>query len=223
MTQDFEGRSFDELVDVGELSPDERARLESVHALLVAAGPPPDLPAALREPPAPAELDVPPLDEKPLVDENVVPLPSRPPRGRGPAWALIAAAVALALACLGGGYALGDHFGASTNEVIRVVPLEGSGARAEVSLNGVQPGGNWPMELKVTGLPKQSSDRAYYELFVWRHGKPGFPCVGFKMAHGTTTVHFTVPYELREGTELVVTAIEPGKASWPGKVVMRNA
>ena len=79
------------------------------------------------------------------------------------------------------------------------------------------------MELTVTGLPKQSSDRAYYELFVWRHGKPGYPCVGFKMAHGTTTVRFTVPYELTDDTQLVVTAIEPGKASWPGKVVMRTA
>ena len=25
---------------------------------------------------------------------------------------------------------------------------------------------------------------AYYELFVWRDGKPGYPCVGFKMQHG---------------------------------------
>ena len=217
MTGGFEGRgsggrSFDDLVDVGDLSPDERARLEGVHEMLVAAGPPPDLPAALREPPSPPELD-----------DNVVPLPARRPRGRRLGWALIAAAVALALACLGGGYALGDHFGGSTNEVIRIVPLQGSGARAEVSLNSVQAGGNWPMELKVTGLPKQSSERAYYELFVWRAGKPRYPCVGFKMAHGTTTVHFTVPYELGKDTELVVTAIEPGKASWPGKVVMRNA
>src|SRR5262249_29227998 len=124
---------------------------------------------------------------------------------------------------LGGGYALGDHFGSSSTSVIRVVPLEGSGARASVSLNTVQPGGNWPMQLTVSGLPKQTSKRAYYELFVWRNGKPGFPCVGFKMAHGETTVHFTVPYELKPGTELVVTAIEPGKASWPGRVVMRTA
>jgi len=42
-------------------------------------------------------------------------------------------------------------------------------------------------------------------------------------AHGTTTVRFTVPYELSEDTQLVVTAIEPGKSSWPGKVVMRTA
>jgi hypothetical protein len=209
-------RDFDDLVDGGDLSPEERRRLEEVHRMLLAAGPPPDLPAALREPPAPADLDA------STLRENVVPLPSRQPRGRRrTAWALVAAAVALALACLGGGYALGDHFGSNGGETVRVVPLEGSGARASVSLESVQRGGNWPMELTVTGLPPQEG-RGYYELFVWRDGKPGYPCVGFKMARGTTTVRFTVPYELKDDTELVVTAIEPGKVSWPGKVVMRT-
>jgi hypothetical protein len=204
-------RDFDDLVG-GDLPPGERRRLEEVHEMLLAAGPPPDLPAALREPPAPADLD-----------ENVVPLPSRQPRGRRrAAWALVAAVVVLALACLGGGYALGDHFASNGGDVVRAVSLEGSGARASVSLESVQKGGNWPMELTVSGLPQQS-DRGYYELFVWRDGKPGYPCVGFKMARGTTTVRFTVPYELKDGTELVVTAIEPGKVSWPGKVVMRTA
>ena len=48
-------RSFDDLDRRAAAStPDERQRLESVHDLLVAAGPPPELPAALREPPAPA-------------------------------------------------------------------------------------------------------------------------------------------------------------------------
>src|SRR5262245_1279598 len=203
-------RDLDDLVGGEDLSPDERRRLEEVHRMLLAAGPPPDLPAALREPPAPAELDA-----------EVVPLPSRQPPRRRAAWALVAAAVALALACLGGGYALGDHFGSNGGEVVRVVPLEGSGARASVSLESAQRGGNWPMELTVSGLPQQSG-RGYYELFVWREGKPGYPCVGFKMARGTTTVRFTVPYELKDDTELVVTAIEPGKVSWPGKVVMRT-
>jgi hypothetical protein len=75
----------------------------------------------------------------------------------------------------------------------------------------------------VTGLPRQTGERAYYELFVWRDGKPGYPCVGFKMPRsGTTTVRFTVPYELKDDTQLVVTAIQPGKVRWPGHVVMRT-
>ena len=80
--------------------------------------------------------------------------------------------------------------------------------------------GNTPMELNVKGLPTQ--DHGYYELFVWRHGKPGFPCTGFRMLDGKTTVYFTVPYELKPGTQLVVTEVMRGKAPWPGHVVMRS-
>ena len=202
-------REFDELVDGSDLAPEERRRLEAVHEMLVAAGPPPDLPAALLEPPPPG------------ADADVVPLAPR--RRRRVVWGgLIAAAIAVA--GFGTGYVIGDNNG-SAREVVRVVPLQGVGepARAEVSLEREQAGGNWPMVLEVSGLPKQSSDRAYYELFVWRHGKPGYPCVGFKVHHGKTTVRFTVPYELSGDTQLVVTAIEPGKASWPGTIVMRNA
>ena len=65
-------------------------------------------------------------------------------------------------------------------------------------------------------------EHGYYELFVWRHGKPGYPCTGFRMVGGTTTVHFTVPYELKPGTKLVVTEVVRGKANWPGRVVMRS-
>ena len=43
------GPDFDELV--GELEPEEEARLRHVHELLVAAGPPPELPPALLEAP----------------------------------------------------------------------------------------------------------------------------------------------------------------------------
>ena len=201
-------RDFDELVDLEGLSDEERRRLENVHEMLVAAGPPPDLPAALQEPPEPGESGA-----------NVVPLTSRP-RGRRAVWGSLAAAIALV--CFGGGYALGT--GDGDGGVVRVVALEGQGdARGSVKLREVEPGGNWPMELEVTGLPRQAGDRAYYELFVWRDGKPGYPCVGFKMRGGTTTVRFTVPYELKEDTQLVVTEIEPGKISWPGNVVMRTA
>src|SRR5437588_621917 len=45
---------FRELVG-DDLTPEERARLERVHELLVAAGPPPELPPALAEPPGESE------------------------------------------------------------------------------------------------------------------------------------------------------------------------
>src|SRR5206468_2040698 len=47
-------RDFDELVGGGDLEATERERLERVHDLLVAAGPPPELPPALEQ--APAQL-----------------------------------------------------------------------------------------------------------------------------------------------------------------------
>ena len=198
--------AFDDLVDSSGLTAGERQRLHSVHDLLVAAGPPPELPAALERPPEPA-----------VHAGKVVSFPRlRSWRATG---VLIAAAIAVA--CFGGGYLLGDRLQSGEDQAVRVFPMQGLGqaARASVSLGAEQPGGNWPIELKVTGLPK-SGEHAYYELFVWRHGKPSFPCGGFKTHAGTTTVRFTVPYELKASTKLVVTTIERGKSKWPGRVVM---
>jgi hypothetical protein len=201
-------RDFDELVDAGDLEPAEVQRLRGVHEMLVAAGPPPALTTGLEEAPQPPA--------------EVVPIAGR--RRRRTVLALIAAVVAAA-ALLGGGFALGDRFGSGDGKAVRIVQLQGIGAvnaSATVSLGGVEPGGNWPMVLTVSGLPQHASERGYYELFVWRRGKPGYPCVGFKMASGTTTVRFTVPYELRNETELVITTVEPGTVRWPGRVVMRT-
>jgi hypothetical protein len=203
-------KDFDELIDAGGLEPDELLRLRSVHEMLVAAGPPPALTSGLSQPPPPP------------AEAEVVSIADR--RGRRVAAGLIAAVVA-ATALVAGGFALGDRFGSGNGDVVRVVQLEGVGlanASATVSLRSAESGGNWPMELTVSGLPQHASERGYYELFVWRRGKPGYPCVGFKMAGGATTVRFNVPYELRDETELVITTVVPGKIGWPGKVVMRT-
>src|SRR3954454_21887801 len=84
--------TFDELAGGDDLSPDEAARLEQVHDLLVAAGPPPELPPHLREPD-------PELDRR----DNVTYLP---PRRAG---MLLGIAAALALLALLGGYVLGQR------------------------------------------------------------------------------------------------------------------
>jgi hypothetical protein len=78
------------------------------------------------------------------------------------------------------------------------------------------------MILTVTGLPVLGKHGGYYELFTWRHGKPGYPCGGFKVENGTTSVHLTVPYAFKPGTKLVVTVVEHGKTEWPGRVVMHS-
>jgi hypothetical protein len=198
-------REFGDLVDDSGLTPAERARLERVHDLLVAAGPPVELTPALAGPPREPSRD------------NVVALSTR--RRRAGLGALIAAAVAAA--AFGAGYLVGDR--GEGADVLHVVQLQGSNASGAVRVLSEESGGNWPIELTIDGLPRQTGDRAYYELFTWREGKPRYPCVGFKMLNGKTTIRFTVPYELKHGTKLVVTAIEPGKLSWPGQVVMRTA
>ena len=189
---------FDDWVDVEGLEQAERARLERVHALLLEAGPPASLPSGLERPPG-----------------QVIAFPEWRRRG-----AMIAAAAAavIAAACFGGGYLLGENSGTSMKQVVVLQGAQNSFASLRVGATDEV--GNTPMELSVTGLPER--EHGYYELFVWRQGKPGFPCTGFRMLGDKTTVRFTVPYELKAGTKLVVTEIVRGKHDWPGRVVMRS-
>jgi hypothetical protein len=193
-------REFNDWVDVEGLAPAERERLERVHELLVAAGPPPDLTAAIERPPA-----------------QVIPFPLW---RRRPLVAAIAAAVAIAGAAFGGGFILGDSN--SGMAVAQVMSLHGQTSQlASLEIGKPDQVGNSPMILTVTGLPKLGG-HAYYELFTWLHGKPSYPCGGFRMMDGTTSVHLSVPYELKPGTKLVITVVERGKTEWPGRVVMRS-
>jgi len=186
---------FDDWVDSEGLSTEERARLERVHELLLEAGPPAALPRRLER--APGQL---------------VPFPIW--RRRGLAFA--AAAAAVAAAAFGGGYLVGESGGSGMKEV---VVLQGSqDAFASLRVGASDAVGNTPMELRVRGLPER--EHGYYELFVWRNGKPAYPCTGFRMRGDQTTVRFTVPYELKAGTQLVVTFVERGKHAWPGARVM---
>ena len=192
-------REFNDWVDVEGLTPAERERLERVHTLLLAAGPPPELTAAIAQPPAQV-IQFPVWRRRPMV-------------------AAFAAAVALVGAAFGGGYIVGNDSGMKAAQVmsLRGQPNE----LASLQIGAPDTVGNSPMILTVRGLPKLG-EHAYYELFTWRKGKPSYPCGGFKMENGTTSVHLTVPYELKPGTKLVITVIERGKTKWPGRVVMHS-
>jgi hypothetical protein len=189
--------NFEDWVDVEGLTPAERKRLERVHALLLEAGAPASLPSGLERAPG-----------------QVITFPLWRRRGS----IVAAAAAALAAACFGGGYVVGHSSGTSMKQVVVLQGAQNS--LASLRVGATDEVGNTPMELSVTGLPVR--EHGYYELFVWRHGKPGYPCTGFRMIGGKTTVHFTVPYELQPGTKLVVTEIVRGKTDWPGRVVMRS-
>ena len=126
---------FDDLVGT-DLEPGERARLERVHELLVAAGPPPELPQT-----------------------RPVELPRRRRRG-----ALLAIAAALAVAAFALGAALVDS-GRSVDFVVAMdATAAAPGASASLAVFDLDDAGNWPMELTVAGLTPRAGDRPFRAL-----------------------------------------------------------
>jgi hypothetical protein len=164
---------FDELV--GDVAAGERERLQRVHALLVEAGPPPELPPQLAEPP-----------EEPR--GTVIPFPRRYRA------AVLGAAAVVLVALFGVGYAIGH--GTSRDEAF-TVPLNGSGgASAELVVFDQDAAGNWPMELTVRGLPVLSGGRNY-ELWLTKKGKLVESCGAFAVSAAVTEVPLNAPYVLR--------------------------
>lgn len=198
---------FRDLVDPGDLSTQEELRLRRVHELLVQAGPPPDLPPALLEPPTrPAVADV-----------AEFPLPPNKRRG-----ALILVAAALALAVFGAGYLFG-HAKAkpATFAVAHVVPMHGNAAAGLLTVSHRDAAGNWPMQMQVHGLPRQANRDAYYELWLTQNGRPTEPCGQFRVHGKTTRVTFSVPWSSNGVDGWVVTSQLPGQQR-PGPIVLRT-
>jgi hypothetical protein len=168
--------SFDDLVG-GDLTPAERERLQSVHELLLRAGPPPELPPALELPPA-------------VETAQVIPFPRRY------RFTAIAAAAAIAVVLFGAGYLLGGNGGSPS--VLRTVEMRGSGgAVASLAVFAKDDAGNWPMELTVSGLEPLPAGETY-ELWLTRNGKLADPCGTFAVARGRTKVPLNAPYRLRD-------------------------
>lgn len=193
-----------------ELFPDEpdgaeRDSLRRTHELLVQAGPPPDVPPELEKAPVPPAL--------------VFPTPKR--TGRRVAL-LIAAAVTVA-AIFGVGFGVGRG-GRSSSHVLWSLPLQGTrAAPAAHATLAVLAGdsGNWPMTLRVSGLPKLPA-HTQYEVYLVRDGKPWASCGTFVTA-GTQPVSVTLnaPYALHHGDTWVVTREAAGHEHGP--TVLRPA
>jgi hypothetical protein len=193
---------FRELVG-DDLPEEERARLERVHELLVAAGPPPELPPSLVEPGR----------------ESVEPALSFLPRRRIGAMLGLAAAIAL-VAFLGGFLTgrVGDQF-TKTFEVPMRGTASAHGASATIQVGKLDESGNWPLKVVVHGLgrlPKGS----YYEMYLTRSGRPAATCGTFTIARPTASVRLNAPYNLRAYDGWVVTRERPG--SGPRQVVLRT-
>jgi hypothetical protein len=156
---------LDDLIGEG-VDPAERDRLRRAHDALLVAGPPPELPAGLVHPPAVARRPRPVL--------------------------LLAATVAVAAAFFGGWFA----GGAGGEDPDFSLAMEGTGAAraasATLDVYPIDEAGNWPMKMRVSGLPD-----GRYELVLTRAGSPVVSC-GVFLVEGKTVAWLNAPYRLRQ-------------------------
>jgi hypothetical protein len=168
---------FEELVGT-DLDRAERARLERVHELLVAAGPPADF-TPLAEPAVEAEAEI---------------VELRPRRRRG---ALVAIAAALAVALFAFGAALADE-----SALPGTISMEGTaaaqGASASLEVLDRDAAGNWPMTVSVEGLAPTTSGHPY-ELWLTHDGELRALCGSFRTdERGMAVVPMNAPYKFSE-------------------------
>jgi hypothetical protein len=191
---------FDDLVD--DVTGEERARLERVHELLVAAGPPAELP--------------PHLEAGPTLAMTL----SRPAGGARRRVALVAATVAILAVAFLLGYLAGNRGGGlATAQTLQLRGTHAApNALASLQILPADTSGNWPMRLTATGLPKLTG-RDYYEVFLVRHGKIFAPCGSF-ISNGTADVTLNAPYKLQRGDTWLVTKQHEGDRT-AGAVVLR--
>lgn len=183
-----------DLIDPDD-SPEARARLERMHELLVAAGPPPA--GAVPEPPR----------------EGAVVIPLRQRRRL----AELSAVAAVVLVALGGGYLLGAR--GNGFDKVASVPMHGiaptARATADLAIGEADANGNVPIEMHVRGLPSLPRG-GWYELYLSKHGRLGASCGTFQTAGTETTVRLSVGYTLADWHDngrydgWVVTAHVPG-------------
>lgn len=175
-----------------DLDPDEEARLRHVHELLVAAGPPPELPPALAEPPAESGA-------------KVIGFPIRRRLGT-----TLVLAAALAAAAFGGGYFVGNRDAGFQAEGSAITMHGANPAQlASIRLAPKDHAGNWPLLLRVKGLPDQPAG-GYYELLLTRNGKLGPSCGTFRVHGGVTEIVLNAPYKLKRWDGWVIVSHQPG-------------
>ena len=194
-------KDLHDIIDFDDLDAGERERLERVHALLLQAGPPPELSPALATPEAPPE------------PARVLQFPRRRQR------VLLLAAATVAAVAFGGGYLAGHPSSFTAERVVDMHAPSGGNALAVLKIAKRDSVGNWPMRISITGLPQQKQHAAYYELWLTRKGRPSESCGIFRVHGNTTTVNLSVPYSFKGVSGWVVTEHRPGQPD-PGKVVL---
>jgi hypothetical protein len=198
---------FDELVGT-DLAPGERDRLRRAHDLLIAAGPPPELPPGLVDPSGPPGAEVIPFWN----------------RRRNAVVAVLAAA--LAALAFGIGYLTGHNkSGPSFSEgavVMRGTVAAPAGAHGTIQLGARDDAGNWPMLVRVSNLGTVKKGE-YYVLWLTKKGRAVAPCGSFLVRGGEhpTEVRFTVAYKRAQYDGWVVTKQKRGNRT-PNSFLLRT-
>ncbi|HET7808285.1 MAG TPA: anti-sigma factor [Gaiellaceae bacterium] len=196
-----DGPDFRELVGE-DLPREEEEQLRRVHDLLVAAGPPPELPPHLQEPVEP---------EKPR--DNVSYLPRRR------TGLLLGLAAAIALVSLVLGYAVGARKGFKADFSVPMhATAAGAGASATIHVGELDSAGNWPLKVEVKGLEPLPKG-GFYEMYLTRGGKPVATCGTFR-AVDSQSVRLNAPYKLSNYTGWVVT--REGRGAHIHPIVLRT-
>ena len=198
-----------------DLTPEEEARLQRVHELLVAAGPPPELPPVLQKLPAAPRSK----------------LFNLPRRRLG---AKLVFAAGLAAVVFGVGFLLGNR-GQSfyTEHRVAMHPTAAAprGVRASIDVGDMDKAGNWPLRLRVLRLPQQPPGK-YYELWLTRNGKPVATCGTFRVraSDTATVVRLNAPYKLKAFDGWIVTTdhkdevlLTTASLAWEGLAERRSS
>lgn len=199
--------SFDELVGA-ETTGAERERLRHAHELLLRAGPPVELPPGLQKAP----------------QMGVVSLQERRRTMKRRTLLVLAAALAV-VAVFFAGYAVSGrrNTNSATSNAVEAVSLKGTalapGAQGELEVWHPN-AGNWPMKLRVSGLPRLPR-RSYYAVYWVRDGHILASCGQFRVdGPSALTVSLNAPYPIRRGDTWVVTR-QGLTGAEPGKLVLR--
>lgn len=179
-----EHRELHDLVGA-DAAPAELERLQRVHDLLVAAGPPPELSPALQS--------------APQIGGRGLGTGAFSWFGRPRLAAAIALAAGIAAAAFGIGYLAGHVSGGGGFEAVgRPILMRGTAtapnAAASIEIGKRDASGNVPMIVRAGGLPKLTG-RAYYELYLTRNHRPVLTCGTFN-GGDRVTLRFSVPYSL---------------------------
>ena len=194
---------FSELVGE-DVSAEERARLESAHRMMVTAGPLPELPLSLQKPPVVEDHH----DESAAFQFL--------PRKGGRIMTLAAGFALLALII---GYVVGNNRSGFTTDY--TVTMKGTaaapGAAGVLNVGQIDSVGNWPLELKVSGL-RQLPDGSWYTLYLTKKRKPAESAARSAYKPERPRVRMNAPYHFSDYDGWVVTATT--KSGKPGPALL---